>query len=108
MSRGNDGKTALLSQVSLLFSGATTVPGNPAAAKLASAIALAVLAGMIVLLVFLVASYALIRSARRFRQAAEKNPPAPTPSDDLWLQHKLPEDWEDEDDDGEDDEMPVS
>lgn len=87
--------------------GAGTVPSEAARTKVAAAIAIAVLAGALVLLVFLVASYALIRSARRFRQAAGRDRPSPTLSDDVWAQHKLPEDWDTEDDDDRDDGSPV-
>ena len=86
---------------------ATSGSGDAVRNRVSSAVAIAILAVALVLLVFFVTSYVLIRSARRFRMAAERKRPAPTPSEDVWKQHKLPENWDEERDVDEDGSAPV-
>lgn len=68
--------------------------------------------GLLLLLVFAVASYAIIRFSRNYRRYLLREPPKPTPADDVWEMHKLPEDADSGDspddggwDDGPDDEF---
>ena len=42
--------------------------------------------------VFLVSSYAFVRWSRRFRNQILRKPRPPTPSDDVWAMHRLPDD----------------
>lgn len=79
--------------------GAGSVLAASDPARLMSAVALAVLAGLLVLIVFLVASLAIIRSVRGAREGANRRRAAPTPSDDVWTKHKLPDVWDEDDDD---------
>lgn len=43
----------------------------------------------LVVLTFLVASYALVRASRRYRMTLEKRANAPTDTRDVWSMHKL-------------------
>jgi uncharacterized membrane protein YidH (DUF202 family) len=40
-----------------------------------------------------VSLYAFRRWSRRFRQWLLRKPARPTPSEDVWVMHRLPEDW---------------
>ncbi len=42
-------------------------------------------------LIFAVSTFAFLRWSRRFRAWMNRKPSAPTPSDDVWAMHKLPE-----------------
>ncbi len=57
----------------------------------AGAVSLFVLVSVILVLVFLLGTFVLVRNARRRRATAERQPPAPTSADDVWAMHKLPE-----------------
>lgn len=52
----------------------------------ASLLILAVIAG----------TYAVVRGARRFQQLADHKRAKPSPLDDIWSQHRLPEDLDDD------------
>ncbi len=88
-------------------------PGGPhstqtqllsARTKLARSWLLAV-GGLFIL--FLVASLAMARFGRRFMAYITAKPAPPTPSDDVWRMHKVPEELPDEGEDSEpDDEEP--
>jgi hypothetical protein len=45
---------------------------------------------LFLVLVFLFASYAIVRSSRRFRELIFRKRPPPTASDDVWAMHKPP------------------
>lgn len=49
---------------------------------------------VIILMVFLVASYAIHRFSRRFRAYLLRKPVQPTACDDVWKMHRLPESWD--------------
>lgn len=49
------------------------------------------LLGLLLLVVLAVASVAIIRFSRNYRRYLLKDPRTPTPSDDVWKMHKLPE-----------------
>ena len=42
--------------------------------------------------VFIISSYAFVRWSRRFRNQLLRKPHPPTPSDDVWAMHRLPDD----------------
>ncbi len=52
---------------------------------------------LLLVLVFLVGSYAIVRGSRRFREALLPSRPTPTASDDVWTMHKTPPAAADED-----------
>ena len=66
-------------------------------AKVAPALALVLLIGFLLALVFLLSTYVLVRSMRRYRTAAGRRRRAPTPSDDVWAMSKLPDDADTDD-----------
>jgi hypothetical protein len=53
--------------------------------------ALLLLVGFLLLLVFLVATYLLVRVGRRIRDNASRQRPPPTDVTDVWSMHKAPE-----------------
>ena len=54
---------------------------------------------LIFVLVFLLATYALLRASRRFRESLTKQKPEHTDAGDVWAMHKLPEEIETDDED---------
>ena len=52
--------------------------------------ALFLVVGFLLLLVFLIATYAMIRGSRRMRKAASHKRPPPTDATDVWAMHKAP------------------
>ncbi len=60
--------------------------------KAAGALSLFVLVGVVLLLVFLVGAVVLVWTARRRRAFAGRRRPTPTPAEDVWAMHKLPDD----------------
>jgi hypothetical protein len=68
------------------------------------------LAGFLLALLFLIGSYVFIRGSRWYRTALSRQPPAPTPTPDIWSMHKVPEDYmsDDYDPDSPDFESPGS
>ncbi len=65
----------------------------------ARALAIFLLYLLIFVLVFLAATYAIIRASRRFRESLAKEKPERTDAGDVWAMHKLPEDLEADDED---------
>lgn len=61
-------------------------------AKVAPALALVLLIGFVLAILFLLSTYVLVRSMRRHRAAASRRRRAPTPMDDVWAMGKLPDD----------------
>jgi putative copper export protein len=53
--------------------------------------------GSILLVVFIVAAIALVTASRNFRRGLAKKRQPPTPADDVWSKHKLPEEEADTD-----------
>lgn len=55
--------------------------------------------GLILFLGLVISTYAFLRWSRRFRKNLTRRPRPPTPADDVWAMHKLPEgaeeDWGD-------------
>jgi hypothetical protein len=66
-------------------------PAADATARQAGALASLLIYLFILVLVFLVASLAILRASRRFRALQEHRRAQPTPTDDVWAMHKLPE-----------------
>lgn len=64
--------------------------------KLAPALSVFLLTGLLLALVFLLASYVLVRVSRRIRRSIDWRPAAPTAAEDVWAMHRLPEDTSDE------------
>ena len=60
----------------------------------ARALAMTLLALLIFVLVFLVATYAIVRASRRFRESLAKQKPEHTEAGDVWAMHKVPEELE--------------
>ncbi len=58
----------------------------------APALALVLLVVFVVVLVFLIGGWIIVRSARRRQALTTRKRAAPTPSEDVWAMHKLPED----------------
>ncbi len=56
---------------------------------------------LIFVLVFLFATYAIIRASRRFRKSLAKKKPEHTDAGDVWAMHKVPEELPPEDEDAE-------
>ncbi len=54
------------------------------------ALALLLLAGVLLTLVFLCMSFIIVRTARRLRRAALRRRARPTQVEDVWAMHKLP------------------
>ncbi len=46
----------------------------------------------ILVMIFILGSWVFLRASRRFWTGVNKKRPEPTPTDDVWSQHKLPED----------------
>ncbi len=69
------------------------VPGD------ARALAIFLLYLLIFVLVFLVATYAILRASRRFRKSLAKQKPEHTDASDVWAMHKVPEELETDDED---------
>ena len=60
----------------------------------ARALAVFLLYLLIFVLVFLVATYAILRASRRFRESLAKQKPKRTDAGDVWAMHKVPEELE--------------
>ncbi len=69
------------------------IPGD------ARALAIFLLYLLIFVLVFLVATYAILRASRRFRKSLAKQKPEHTDASDVWAMHKVPEELETDDED---------
>jgi hypothetical protein len=54
------------------------------------------LGSVLLLLVLIVGALAIIRFSRRYRSYILRRPHEPTPADDVWLLHQLPEESESE------------
>ncbi len=65
----------------------------------ARALAIFLLYLLIFVLVFLVATYAILRASRRFRESLAKQKPEHTDASDVWAMHKVPEELETDDED---------
>jgi len=50
---------------------------------------------MVIVCIFSIGSLAMIRWSRRFRKQLLKKPAPPTPDEDVWAMHRLPEQDED-------------
>jgi len=48
----------------------------------------------VIVMVFLVGTFAIHRFSRRYRAYLVRTPQRPTASDDVWKQHRLPESWD--------------
>ncbi len=60
--------------------------------KAAGALSLFLLVGIVLLLVFVVGAVVLVWTARRRHAFAGRQRSAPTPAEDVWAMHKLPDD----------------
>ncbi len=63
----------------------------PASQQRTMAATLMLVYGTLLLLVFVVAALALVAVSRRYRQRLARQKASPTPVDDVWSQHRLPE-----------------
>ena len=63
----------------------------------ARALAMILLYLLIFVLVFLVATYAILRASRRFRESLAKQKPEHTDASDVWAMHKVPRELETDD-----------
>ncbi|MFQ5495529.1 MAG: hypothetical protein ACE5EX_09125 [Phycisphaerae bacterium] len=64
--------------------------------SLISLIGLVLLAACLLILVLVGAMHLMARRSRRLRAAIGRRPPKPTISSDLWAQHKLPPELDDD------------
>ncbi len=72
---------------------------RPEAGRLFAKAATPLLAiGLLLILVFLLGTYVLVRSSRRFLDSTRRERAAPTPTPDIWSMHKAPEFPEEEGD----------
>ncbi|MGB2987914.1 MAG: hypothetical protein WBE26_18755 [Phycisphaerae bacterium] len=62
----------------------------PDRAKIVRALPLFLLVALLLVLVFLLGSYVLVRATRRYRQSVNRRRAAPSPIEDVWAMHKLP------------------
>jgi len=97
------GLVVLLAALSMTALRGTRPPGTPLTATeevtpppatdtLPARVAGALLVlGIVLAAVFLVAVYALFRISRRIAQPSSPKPVAPTPADDVWQMHKVPD-----------------
>lgn len=58
----------------------------------ARAMSLFLLSGLLLVCLFLSATFVLVRGMRRVQRSLWRRPRTPTVSDDVWAMHKLPED----------------
>ena len=58
------------------------------------ALPLFLLVGMLLVLIFLVASFVMVRAGRRYRSASARKRASPTAMEDVWAMHKLPPDFD--------------
>ncbi len=65
----------------------------------ARALAVFLLYLLIFVLVFLVATYAILRASRRYRESLAKRKPEHTDAGDVWAMHKVPEELDPDDED---------
>lgn len=52
-----------------------------------------------VFMIFVLGGFILVRGSRRYRERLRRRPPPPTPSNDIWKMHRLPDDADPEPDD---------
>jgi hypothetical protein len=62
---------------------------------------------LLLLLVFVLGSWAIMRGSRRFLGNILRRPAEPTPTSDVWSMHRLPDENLDDDDDVQDSESSV-
>ncbi len=65
----------------------------------ARALAVFMLYLLIFVLVFLLATYVILRASRRFRESLAKQKPEHTDASDVWAMHKVPKELETDDED---------
>ena len=81
------------SSAAMIVQTAETEDGAPTAdqIKAASAMKLLLIVGFILFLAVLLGTFIMVRSARRYREAASRARAAPTAATDAWAMHRLPE-----------------
>lgn len=62
--------------------------------RFVAAWSLFLLVGLLFVLVVLLGSFILVRSARRWRAALDHKPAPPTASEDVWVMYRLSDDWD--------------
>jgi len=78
-----------------------TAPGGGSGELSTRVGAAAIVLGIVLVVTLLITSYALFRITRRFATAELSRKPQPTPDDDVWQMHRLPEAAAPEDQGGE-------
>ena len=87
---------------STMIDNPASIPDHASAAKAArttqavQASPFVLMVGLLLILLFLVGSVVIVRSARRFRESVLHKKPPPTEADDVWAMHKLRETERDE------------
>jgi len=72
-------------------------PRSPATIQALKASPFVLMVGLLLVLAFLIGSYAIVRGSRRLREALLHQKAPPTASDDVWMMHKTPRIEPDED-----------
>ncbi len=65
---------------------------DPEAQRFATAYGLLLLVGFLLVVVFLLGSYIAVRVSRRVRAESARKRALPTPTEDVWSMHRLPDD----------------
>lgn len=68
----------------------------PPSTKVVRSLPLFLLVGLLLVLVFLVGSYVIVRSGRRYRAMMGRQRAAPSSMEDVWAMHQAPQDSEDD------------
>lgn len=88
-------------RTSVVASAAVTTPGAdthvPDPAQSARLLSMFLLVLLILALVVIVGGYAVVRAGRRLQKPIASHARGSTPSDDVWQQHKLPAQWDEDD-----------
>lgn len=70
---------------------AATQPISPDTAQDARRVRAVLFYAMVLVGIFLIGSFAFLRWSRRFRRMVLQKPHDPSPADDVWAMHRLPE-----------------
>lgn len=89
------GTTEGASSILSLDSSDDSLPGNTAnldQAEVAKTLPVFLMYGFILVIIFLVFSYLIVRTTRRYRAGISRKRAPPTDSEDVWSMHKIPKD----------------
>lgn len=103
---GTSGGEAVTAPLDPAAGGAGNGERSPDAASVAKALPAFLGLGFLLVVVFFVGSFVIVRTLRKYREGLERKSPPPTDSEDVWSMHRDPEadDVLPRDDDEDDDE----